>query len=125
MKINQTHKTTMETSTEKTAVIERSELLNVLHMGILEVEFIKKDGPTRVMQATLAPELLPPIKDGEAMPRSNEGGNPDLVNVFDVEAQGWRCFKISSLTKRPVNIRIGVGASECADGMCSDCNCQE
>ncbi|NTU49750.1 MAG: DUF2693 domain-containing protein [Desulfobulbaceae bacterium] len=120
-----------QTTVLQEPLINRTELIKRLKFGVVEVEFIKKDGSPRVMQATLAPELLPPIAEGEESEEStnrlkkNDGGNLDLINCFDIEAQGWRCFKISSLTKKPERIRIGVGASECGDGMCSACSCSE
>jgi hypothetical protein len=38
------------------------EFSNMLHEGIVEFEFIKKDGTVRSAKGTLEPSLLPPPK---------------------------------------------------------------
>lgn len=106
----------METEEPK---ITRDAAISMLKTGLVEVRFTKKDGTERVMKATLNSEYLPEMAQDEAPKRSNEGGNPDLINCFDVEVDGWRCFKISSLTGIPVPI----SAPEPCCGQSNGCEC--
>lgn len=69
----------------------REELLKQLIHGVLQVTFTKADGSTRVMDATLAPYLLP-----EATQRSNH--TDETLIVYDLDAEGWRSFRLDRLT---------------------------
>jgi hypothetical protein len=77
--------------------LNRNEVLAVLKENISEVTFTKKDGTQRVMQATLQTEYLPaqePKKETTASKKVNEA----VVAVFDVEANGFRSFRLDSVT---------------------------
>ena len=66
----------------------------ILRENVCEVQFTKADGSLRTMRCTLMPDSLPPSKPAEGKPRAE---NLDVVPVWDVEAEGWRSFRIDSV----------------------------
>ena len=66
-------------------------LNDMLHKGIVEFEFIKKDGSVRSAKGTLDPAHLPPAKpvDGEAVPRKK---NDSVFVYYDMEKNSFRSF---------------------------------
>lgn len=67
------------------------EFSNMLHEGIVEFEFIKKDGTVRSAKGTLEPSHLPPAKpvDGDAVPRKK---NESVFVYYDLEKNAFRSF---------------------------------
>lgn len=67
------------------------EFSNMLKEGIVEFEFIKKDGTVRSAKGTLEPSLLPPPKpvDGDATPRKK---NESVFVYYDMEKNAFRSF---------------------------------
>ncbi len=77
---------------------QRDQLLADLRSNIIEVVFTKKDGSTRIMKATLNPNILPPSYKEEIQEEKDyHKENPDNVAVWDVDAKGWRSFNISTV----------------------------
>jgi hypothetical protein len=60
-----------------------------------EVTFNKQDGTLRVLLATNHSEMIP----AEHTPKGTAPQNPEIVRTFDIENQGWRSFRIDSVTK--------------------------
>jgi hypothetical protein len=106
----------------QTPLPTREEMTGMLKDGIVEVTFTKKDGSERVMKATLNADYMPESRQDieDAKPRP-ESSNPDLINCFDVEAGGWRCFKLSSLVAQPIPVK--ASESDCEGQGCEDCQC--
>ena len=78
----------MKVSFKTTSLDEFSDML---HKGIVEFEFIKKDGTVRSAKGTLDPAHLPPPKpvSGGAAPRKKN----DIVFVYyDLEKNAFRSF---------------------------------
>lgn len=73
-------------------MIDRETIVESLRQGPCRVSFTKKDGSARVMVCTLEESSLPPIAG-----TSTRAFNPDVVSVFDLEAQGWRSFRLDSV----------------------------
>lgn len=73
----------------------KSELLALLKTEVVDIEFVKNDGTTRVMTCTLREESLP-VRDENARTKAS---NPDVLPVFDTINQGWRAFRWDSLKK--------------------------
>lgn len=71
-------------------------LKQLLREGVVSVVFTKKDGSERVMICTLNPELLPAQTDIEEAVQKKTP-NPDILAVWDLEAQGWRSFRYDSI----------------------------
>lgn len=64
------------------------ELNKMLHEGIVEFEFIKKDGSVRQAKGTLLTEHLPAPK-ADATPRKK---NDDVLVYFDLDKKSFRSF---------------------------------
>ena len=76
----------------KTTSVE--ELNKMLHEGIVEFEFIKKDGSVRQAKGTLLSEHLPaPKPDSDAPARKT---TENVLVYFDMEKQSFRSFVKSS-----------------------------
>ena len=85
----------------------RSQLLELLRSGHnIIVKFKKSDGTERSMLSTLNVNIIPDnfwpkggnvdfIDSADSKPVAEKSEN-NLI-VFDIEKQGWRCFKIDSV----------------------------
>ncbi len=76
----------------------KSEVVALLHKETVDVEFVKKDGTTRIMTCTLREDVLPQQIDVEEHVQKKTP-NPDILAVFDVINQGWRSFRWDGLKK--------------------------
>lgn len=63
-----------------------------LTKSVLTVEFEKLDGTLRTMRCTLDPSVVPQTEG-----TSNRKPNDNVQVVWDVEAQGWRSFRIDRI----------------------------
>lgn len=70
----------------------KEEIWNKLNDGTIQVIFTKKDGTERIMNCTLHEDYVPEIKGTKAI-------NPDVIAVYDVDAEGWRSFRWDSIKK--------------------------
>lgn len=64
-----------------------------LHKGVVEVTFQKNDGTERVMKCTLYEGLVPKVEPSG----KTKQPNPDVMPVWDIEANGWRSFRYDSI----------------------------
>ena len=77
-------------------------LKSMLNDGVATITFTKTDGTERVMKCTLDRKMVPePKVVHESRLRSI---SPDVLPVYDIEAQGWRSFRWDSVTK--VDIKL-------------------
>ena len=74
------------------SIIERSTLSTLLRETVAEVTFNKIDGDERVMKCTL--KDTPALKGGRVTVI-----NEDVLSVWDVDAEGWRSFRMENITK--------------------------
>lgn len=81
-------------------MIDKYELKETLQNGIATVTFTKADGTLREMRCTLMPEHLPPQLLQEAAPISEKirAENPNALAVWDLDANGWRSFRLDSIS---------------------------
>lgn len=90
--------------------------------AIIEIEFTKADGSTRIMKATKDVQYLPKVEpvntiaDGtfEAVKaKPIRAVNPGVLNVWDIENNGWRSITLSSIKRlypsMPTPLEIVVG----------------
>lgn len=73
----------------------RADIHSMLVENTCEVTFIKVDGTERVMTCTLRPDVLPPqtlTEDAAA-----KEPNPYTISVWDVNAAGWRSFRVANV----------------------------
>jgi len=80
----------------------RQSIINLLNENVMEVTFTKKDGTERVMKCTLSPMLLPTEVKETNTNEVTEGKKPrkknlEVVACYDLEAEGWRSFRLDSL----------------------------
>lgn len=69
-------------------------LLEAALNNVITVRFIKVNGEERTMKCTLLREYLPPQKDVEEITTKE---NPNVLAVWDIEALGWRSFRVDSV----------------------------
>ena len=79
---------------------KREELLERLRSEQSVVTFTTLNGDERIMTCTLTPEYIPP----EHMPKSDKPAKElsekqlENVGVYDINAKGWRSFKVKNVT---------------------------
>lgn len=80
------------------ATAKKAEFRSKLQRGVWTVEFTKVDGTPAVMECTLDGRYMPP---GEEMQDSGTkaADNPTVLRVFAVDRDGWRSFRVLSVTK--------------------------
>ena len=71
------------------------ELNNSLREGTLVVTFNKLNGDERVMTCTKKLDLIPE----DSRPKTEKEPPKGNVNVWDINANGWRSFKYDRVTK--------------------------
>ena len=86
----------------------RSELQTQLRGEILEVTFTKVNGDKRVMNCTLMEAILPTnISENKSDKKVNE----TILSVWDVDAKGWRSFRMDTVTRvRQIVLQGGANA---------------
>ncbi len=72
-----------------------TDLVERLRSGVVTVTFKKIDDSERVMQCTLLPQYLP--EDFRAKPPMLTETTGNSLSVWDVQAGGWRSFRIDSV----------------------------
>ena len=71
-------------------------MIDHLSANICTVTFTKVDGAERIMDCTLKSDLLPPPKELNEFPVRKV--NESIVSAWDVKADGWRSFRVDSVT---------------------------
>lgn len=80
------------------SMYQRDTVLKDLRGNVIEVHFTKVNGETRAMRCTLIPELLPPkYLEEQAAEKEFHNTNSDVIRAWDVQARGWRSFRIDSV----------------------------
>lgn len=79
-------------------IFTKETIASMLRDSVVTVTFTKVDGSERVMKCTLMSEYVP----ANANSASNqvllqESGNDNNISVWDVEVNGWRSFRVSSV----------------------------
>jgi len=75
-------------------IFNKEEIAQRAKNGIITVTFTKVNGDTRVMKCTLNSSHLPQQMDIE---EQSSRQNDSVLAVWDVEANGWRSFKIANV----------------------------
>lgn len=79
-------------------VFTKDNIVNMLRDSIVTVTFTKVDGSERVMKCTLMSEYVPENSNSASnQVLLQETGNDSNISVWDVEANGWRSFRINSV----------------------------
>lgn len=74
----------------------------MLREQILTVTFLKLDGDQRVMTCTKSQALIPEA----SLPKTGRGSKAGTVNVWDVNAQGWRSFRYNRIQSVDTSVNI-------------------
>ena len=75
-----------------TPVFDWDNIRQAMLTGVVAVTFTKANGDSRVMECTLAHDLLPEVTNP-----STHLGDQTLI-VYDIVAQGWRSFRFDKVT---------------------------
>lgn len=77
----------------------REELINKLKENICVVSFKKKDGTNRNMKCTLKENVVPKAtKEDPLSQKKIRALNEEVIPVWDVEKEGWRSFRVDSVS---------------------------
>lgn len=76
-------------------LMTRKEISELLHASVRTVTFTKTNGEERVMRCTLMESALPPANPDAAPHKVND----EVLAVWDVEKEGWRSFRLDSVTQ--------------------------
>jgi len=77
--------------------MKKEEMIEKLSEGACTVYFTKVNGDERVLVGTRNPDLI--REDAQTAEGSNSTPEPEnIVRVFDLEADGWRSFRVDSVT---------------------------
>jgi hypothetical protein len=84
-------------------IFTRDGLIDMLRHNVVSVTFTKVNGEERVMKCTLRSDLVPNalIQNGELVLEQKQSSNN--VSVWDVDANGWRSFRVANVK----NISVG------------------
>ena len=74
--------------------LSKSNIINMLQNGIVNVKFTKKDGTERDMKCTLLESMVKPYEKKTDKERSV---NDEILSVWDVEKDAWRSFRFDSI----------------------------
>ncbi len=77
-------------------IFNKDNLNELLRNNVATVTFTKVDGSERVMRCTLLKEYIPNAATKGQNVVSEETTNLNM-SVWDVEAAGWRSFRINSV----------------------------
>lgn len=77
-------------------MLSKAELKENLSKSVSEVIFNKSDGTVRIMNCTLMAKYLP---EQVAEKTNNRKENDGVIAVWDLDNEGWRSFRIESLTQ--------------------------
>tara|TARA_R110000796_G_scaffold5133_4_gene19430 strand:- start:693 stop:986 length:294 start_codon:yes stop_codon:yes gene_type:complete len=76
---------------------ERAELIALAQKEVLEVNFVKKNGDTRIMTCTLREDMIPPLKTTKTELNEEVKELPKSMPIWDINAKGWRSFIIDNI----------------------------
>lgn len=87
---------------------DRDYIVEQLRLRVLEVDFTKRDGSKRTMKCTLRGDMLPPPEKPVidlTKPEREVKENQDVVAAYDLEAKGWRSFRLDSINSITIRER--------------------
>jgi hypothetical protein len=80
-------------------MIDKYALKEQLKNGVVTVVFEKTDGTERTMRCTLSDLYIPQVLseyDGQ-VPKAARQINDSVQPVWDIDAEGWRSFRVDSV----------------------------
>ena len=88
-----------ETIANMKSIPTENDLIKTLQMQVATVTFLKLDGDERIMTCTKALKVIPEASHPKTDKKAKEGN----VNVWDLNAKGWRSFKYDRVKKVEIN----------------------
>jgi 2-C-methyl-D-erythritol 4-phosphate cytidylyltransferase len=77
---------------------ERDKLIADLRESVIEVTFTKVNGEKRIMRCTLDQKQIPQTIDYNHLKEQHaRKENLDVIAAWDVQANGWRSFRVDSV----------------------------
>ena len=86
-------------------LVDQDTIKNQLKEQICQVIFTRVDGAIRIMNCTLNASMIPSDLSEEKTGRTKVE-NAEVQAVYDVEAQGWRSFRWSSVTNFRADLNL-------------------
>jgi hypothetical protein len=83
--------------------VDKDLLKFLLHEGVVNITFTKKDGTQRIMKATLVSDKIPKANE----PKNDNpwrAKSEDVQAVYDLDNEGWRSFRWDSLVDFEVEL---------------------
>jgi hypothetical protein len=77
------------------SIVGQETLKDELTKGVVTVVFEKNDGTERTMNCTLSEDIVPPLDT--TVVKQKRIQNPDVLAVWDTDANGWRSFRFDSI----------------------------
>ena len=90
------------------SIVTYDDMKALLQNAVSNVTFTKKNGDDRVMKCTLMAKEIPTEMAPKNIGNPPDEENRDYMNVFDVEAQGWRSFILDSVKYVKTNLNESV-----------------
>tara|TARA_B100000029_G_C17107902_1_gene790417 strand:- start:259 stop:543 length:285 start_codon:yes stop_codon:yes gene_type:complete len=88
-----------ETIANMKSIPTENDLIKTLQMQVATVTFLKLDGDERIMTCTKSLKIIPEANHPKTDKKAKEGN----VNVWDLNAKGWRSFKYDRVKKVEIN----------------------
>ena len=79
----------------------KEQIREAARSSVINVTFIKKDGSLREMRCSLKEKYLPVMMDDTEAAMKD---NPDVLAVWDLGVNGWRSFRIDSITSMTISL---------------------
>ena len=80
-------------------MMTRNEMMEMLQASTCQVDFTKVNGDTRNMTCTLREDIIPaPPKSEPITQKAVRAVSEEVIPVWDVKAEGWRSFRVNSVT---------------------------
>jgi len=77
---------------------KRENIINDLKNHVMEITFTKVNGENRIMRCTLDQRIIPqPVDYNHLEEQHQRQENLNVVACWDVEANGWRSFRVDSV----------------------------
>lgn len=90
--------------------ITRDKLKRRLTNSVVEVTFTKVNGEQRIMSCTLNENILPKADKSDPLTQKKVRElNEEVLSVWDVNAKGWRSFRVENVT----DVRLLGGVCVC------------
>ena len=79
-------------------IFTKENLTGLLRENVATITFTKVNGTERVMRCTLLSDYVPnSVKSNGEMILEKSPKNDNNVSVWDIDANGWRSFRVGSI----------------------------